>query len=213
MHHPAKVQLSTQEMELVQNTKWILTKHIIMKKVFDMFGNLCELMKSGIEPYAYLFPENIKYQSGKISKGENYQLLPYAILDYPGFFWKDNNIFAVRTMFWWGNFFSVTLHLSGLHKQQFTNDAEKLLCFLQKNNFFICINKDEWQHHFEENNYLPAVKFSLRDFKKINEKHFIKVSKKISVAEWNNAEEFIIKSFWEIINLLEINFPSGKKDL
>ena len=48
----------------------------------------------------------------KIAKGENYLQLPYVLLDYPRCFDKEN-IFAIRTMFWWGNFFSITLHLSG----------------------------------------------------------------------------------------------------
>ena len=134
----AKIQLSPQEMELVQNTDWILTKHIITKKVFDMFGDLSELLKKETAPYNYLFPDNIKYQNGKISKGENYQLLPYVILDYPSFFWK-NRVFAVRTMFWWGNFFSVTLHLSGIYKEKYIENNTEIFSFLQKNNFFICV--------------------------------------------------------------------------
>ena len=30
----------------------------------------------------------------------------------PAVFSKEN-IFAIRTMFWWGNFFSISLHVSG----------------------------------------------------------------------------------------------------
>ena len=136
---PAKIQLSPEETELVQNTEWILNKHIITKKVYDMFGDLSLLLKNEAEVNSYLFPPNIQSQSGKISKGENYQLLPYVILDYPAFFGKDK-IFAVRTMFWWGNFFSVTLHLSGIYKQQFTADSEAVFSFLQKEDFF-CLHK------------------------------------------------------------------------
>ncbi|HUS03429.1 MAG TPA: hypothetical protein VMY77_16935, partial [Chitinophagaceae bacterium] len=104
---PAKIQLSPEELELVNTTQWILSKHAITKKVYDLFGDLSLELKNEAHSYNYLFPENLQYQSGKISKGENYRLLPYVILDYPAFFWKDR-IFAIRTMFWWGNFFSVT---------------------------------------------------------------------------------------------------------
>src|SRR5438552_3801445 len=99
---PAKLQLSETETELIKNTEWILSKHVITRKVYSLFGEISELLKTEAEPYNYIFPDNIKYQSGKISKGENYRLLPYVILDYPSFFWKEK-IFAVRTMFWWGN--------------------------------------------------------------------------------------------------------------
>ena len=198
-------------MELVNNTEWILAKHIIIKKVFEMFGEVNELYKQEAKPLHYLFPENIKQQNGKISRGENYQLLPYAILDYPSFFGKDS-IFAVRTMFWWGNFFSVTLHLSGVHKEKYTSNSEALLRFLQKNNFFICINEDEWQHHFSNDNYIDPSSINLDQFEKINEGSFFKIAKKLPLTEWESANEFFINSFKEIMQLLQINYPAGKKD-
>ncbi len=34
------------------------------------------------------------------------------MLDYPRAFGRDS-IFACRTFFWWGRFFSLTLHLAG----------------------------------------------------------------------------------------------------
>ena len=212
MGRPAKILLSPQEMELVNNTDWILTKHIITKKVFEMFGDLSRIISEEIKPYHYLFPENIKHQSGKISKGENYQLLPYVMLDYPSFFWK-NRVFAVRTMFWWGNFFSVTLHLSGEHKEKYFSNSADAFLFLQKNSFFICVNDDEWQHHFKDDNYFFAKDISLEQFEKINEKKFCKISKKIPLIKWNDAEEFIIHSFREIMEFLSLNYPGGKKDL
>ena len=208
----AKIQLSKEEMELVKNTDWILGKHIITRKVYDMFGDISIRLQHEIGSYNYLFPENLQYQSGKISKGENYELLPYVILDYPAFFWKER-IFAIRTMFWWGNFFSVTLHLSGIYKQKFIHNSNDLLSLLQKNTFFICVNDDEWQHHFNTDNYVAASTIALDEFELINKKNFFKVSKKISLSEWQNADKFIITSFREIVQLLQINYPAGKKDL
>ena len=205
METTAKIQLSPEEMELVKNKEWILTKHIITKKVFEMFGDLNEMIKKEAEPFNYLFPDNIKYQNGKISKGENYQLLPYIILDYPSFFWKDR-VFAIRTMFWWGNFFSVTLHLSGTHKQKYIPASEDLFLFLQEKNFFICINEDEWQHHFREDNYIPASSVSFEKFKKINEKDFFKISKMISLDQWKNVNDFVINSIRDILQLLQVSF-------
>jgi hypothetical protein len=177
-----------------------------------MFGEMSAALKNEIELHKSLFPENLQYQNGKISKGENYRLLPYVILDYPAFFWKDR-ILAVRTMFWWGNFFSVTLHLSGIYKEQFGKNAAELFSTLQKNNFFICVNDDEWQHHFEPDNYIPVSTITFEQFQAIQEKHFFKVSKKISLSEWEIADEFVINSFREIIQLLQVSYPAGKKDL
>jgi hypothetical protein len=212
MRSTAKIQLSPHEMELVQNSEWIFSKHMITKKVYDMFGQISVMLKNEMDVYDYLFPENLKYKSGKISKGENYKLLPYVILDYPAFFWKDR-IFAVRTMFWWGNFFSTTLHLSGIYKNRFTIDAKGLLSFLQDHDYFICVNKVEWEHHFEADNYKPSSAVSLQEFETINQKDFFKVSKKISLSEWENVNGFVLNCFREIMQLLQISYPAGKKDL
>ena len=212
MKDRAKIQLSADEMNLVNNREWILTKHQIVKKIYEMFGEINDIMKKELIYLNHLFPENIRYQGGKISKGENYQLLPYVILDYPSFFWK-NNIFAVRTMFWWGNFFSVTLHLSGHHKTKFINNNPALLSFLKKNNFSICVNEEEWQHHFEEGNYVPATLISGYAYQQSIEQPFFKIAKKLSLTEWNRAYDFIMESFKEILDLLQINFQGGKKDL
>ena len=213
MELAAKIQLSKEERALVNNTGWILTKHTIIKQVYEMFGILNERIKIETAPFNYLLPDNIKCQNGKITKGENYQLLPYVILDNPAVFFKEN-IFAVRTMFWWGNFFSVTLHLSGKQKEKlFAGDVEDSFSFLQKNNFFICIHESEWQHHFNQDNYIPAIQISLPQFKEITKKSFFKISKKISIAEWDNAIEFLINSYREIMQLLQINYQDDKKDL
>jgi hypothetical protein len=212
MKDGAKIQLSAHEMKLVNNSEWILTKHQIIKKVYEMFGEINNIMKKELIYLNHLFPENIKYQGGKISKGENYQLLPYVILDYPSFFWK-NNIFAVRTMFWWGNFFSVTLHLSGHHKTKFINNNPALLSFLKKNNFSICVNEEEWQHNFEEGNYIPATLISGYAYQQSIEQPFFKIAKKLPLTEWESAYDFIMESFKEILDLLQINFRGGKKDL
>ena len=212
MDNPVKLQLSAEEMELVSNTEWILTKHRIIKKVYEMFGEINEMMKNEIVNWDHLFPENLKYRGGKISKGDSYQKLPYVILDYPSFFVK-NNIFTVRTMFWWGNFFSITLHLSGYHKTRFVNNNQELLSFLKKNNFFICVSEEEWQHHFNEENYAIATTITDAVYSQIMRQDFFKVAKKLPLIRWDNAYDFIMESFREILELLEINFQGDKKDL
>ena len=85
-----KLSLSQQEMVLINNSDWILTKHAIIKKVYDFFSQLLPLFQEEVKKISYLFPEEINYQAAKISRGENYQQLPYVILDYPSFFQKNN---------------------------------------------------------------------------------------------------------------------------
>ena len=107
----AKVQLSEEELQLVQNAEWLLTKNRIISKVYEMFGSLADEYRATIVNKRGL-AEDVLKPAPKIFKGENYQGLPYVMLDYPRSFGKEDT-FAVRTMFWWGHYFSITLHRLG----------------------------------------------------------------------------------------------------
>ncbi len=204
--------LSTKETEVMLDSQWILTKHQIMRKIFDLFDGLNTEYKEEVKQKAYLFPENIKYQPGKISKGENYMLLPYLILDYPSFFWKGNFL-AFRTMFWWGNFFSVTLHLSGENLRTFLKASLATFNFLKENEYYISVGEDEWQHHYESSNYKQIAEISFDEFKIITQKSFCKISKPLAAEHWKDANEFLLKTFKELLQLMELNYRDDKKDL
>jgi hypothetical protein len=206
-----KIQLSPEESELVQNSGWILSKHLIIKKVYEMFGELSRDLTEISGSFTGILQPGIN-PNGKISKGENYLSLPYVILDQPSCFGKEK-IFAVRSMFWWGNFFSITLHLSGSFKDDYIKDAAGIHSFLRDNDFFICTGEDQWQHHFDEDNYRPVTVLSLNDFTEIMNRDFFKVSKKISLSEWNNAQEFLKGGFNQLMQMLQISCQGGKKDL
>ena len=205
----AKIHLSKFETELIKNKEWILTKHAIITKVYKLFGELNEIYKQLSEQEETFLPEFYKNASGKISKGENYEGLPYVMLDYPAMFSREN-IFAIRTMFWWGNFFSVTLHTSG-EKFKLKGDFFKLLAYLRENNFFVCINEKEWQHSFELSNYVSVKELDQQMLEQISNKNFFKISKSLELDKWNQAPEFLEKSFREIIGFIKISFPTGGK--
>ena len=73
---------------------------------------LLEKVKAEIKKKKLVFPHAVDALNGKIFRGENYRQLPYLVLDYPKHFSKES-VLAFRTMLWWGNFFSCTLHLQG----------------------------------------------------------------------------------------------------
>src|SRR5262245_43273102 len=102
----AKIQLTADELTLVQNADWLLTKNNIIEKVFEMFGDVAAGAGDIFKQHSASLPQEAFVQSPKISKGEKYLGLPYVMLDYPRLFTKDD-VFAIRTLFWWGNFFSI----------------------------------------------------------------------------------------------------------
>jgi hypothetical protein len=193
-----KIRLSPEEMELVMQSGWILTKNRVLKKVWQ----LLEEMQSIQEEYMIHLPEEVKKVNAKISKGENYQGLPWLILDQPRYFNKEH-IFAIRELFWWGNFFSSTLHLAGNYKAMHEKKILASLDQLKEQDFYLCVNTDPWEHHFEEGNF-EAMRGMSND--KIEElvkrSEFIKLSKKIPLDRWDTVEDELLGTFGMYIKVI-----------
>jgi len=197
------VELSKNELELVTNSEFILTKNRIIEKVYNLFGSLSEVYKERLNIYAGLLPAEVFAYSPKIYKGENYLSLPYVMMDYPRVFLKED-VFAIRSFFWWGNYFSVTLHLSGRFLQSFKNDIRLNLEKGDKEDYFVYINNEQWQHHFEETNYKPLRE--IESVEKILNQPFIKIAKKIPLTQWNNILEFYANNYTDLIRMLSKQF-------
>ena len=207
------ITLSAVEHQLVCNTGWILTKHTIVNKVIELLGHLLIPMQAETSTYKSSLPVEIFLKDPKISKGENYQLLPYIILDYPRYFSVENTV-SIRTMFWWGNFFSVSLLLSGTIKDRFVSTIIENFALLQQKDFWVCINESPWLHHYAEDNFVEISAITLADFKiLLTGKVFIKLSRKINLQHWNIITLFIEETFQDLINLLKISYLNDEKDL
>ncbi|MGE5106775.1 MAG: hypothetical protein ACM3H8_04490 [Sphingobacteriales bacterium] len=201
-----KIRLSDFEMDLVQNADWILTKRVIIDKVYDLFGMLAEEYVSLVKKCGDQLPLNISSIPPKISKGENYHGLPYVVLDYPRYFEKENS-FAVRSFFWWGNFFSSTFLVKGKYKKQFAEKFYDNYSFLSDYNYSICISEDEWDFRFTENNFTPVNKLGTKEWKDIIfRKNFVKLSVFISLNKWNEMPGLLSGYFKKNMLAAGINF-------
>jgi hypothetical protein len=174
----AKLQLSAEEMALVRDPGWILTKNSIISKVVGLFAGLSEEWRGAGAAFGKPSAAEgmlVPASEPKISKGENYKGLPYVMLDYPRVFGRED-VFAIRTMFWWGHAFSVTLHLKGKYKNMFLPVIRERAAELSAAGFEVGIAGDEWEHAHtpetyrplsdayaeEENTGLPFLKLSAR---------------------------------------------------
>lgn len=212
MTDKTKIALSTGELELVCNKEWILTKHIIIEKVYRIFGMLALSMQEQILKNKEALPEQAGEGNPKISRGENYLGLPYVILDYPRHFTKKSTL-AIRTLFWWGNFFSINLQLSGMCKENAASALKANFVALQQKGYSLCVHAGPWQHHFEADNYVPLVNYTAINFATtLQREPFVKIAKRISLDQWDAVPEFLEHHFIEMIALLQINFPNDERD-
>lgn len=192
----AKIQFSDAEIELLANAELILTKNKALEKIKGLLEDIIERQMNFIESKDLLQKDLFKIPA-KISKGENYLGLPYLILDYPRNFYLDN-IFAIRTMFWWGNFFSSTLHISG----EYISDKyhlEQQYQLLVEHNYFIGISEDPWQHHFNASNYKQIKDLGEKEFIAIlHELPQIKIAARWSLTDWHLTATRLFES-WEFL--------------
>src|SRR5690349_5675936 len=104
---------NTYERQVVQDTTFLMAKREIIRKVEDLFAGLQYVLDKNSKQVREVEKAlGITFQGPKISKGDNYRGLPYVVLDHPRYFQKED-VCSFRSMFWWGHFFSFTLHLQG----------------------------------------------------------------------------------------------------
>ena len=177
-----------EEFKIIQNSKFFFTKASVTKKIDVLLAKTRDEIKSFIEKEKLGFPKHVDSRTGKIFRGENYNGLPYLILDYPKYFGKDS-VYAFRTFFWWGKFFSCTMHISPVPK----NINYKQLF---KKGIYFCVNDNPWQYHYEKDNYILIDKLSEKKIESILKKNnFIKLSRKMNLKDYNKLPEFAKETF------------------
>lgn len=198
----SKLTLSADEQQLVTNTEWILTKRRIIEKVDQLLGAVSVRQQQLIRHEKDWLPEAVLSSTPKIARGENYLGLPYLILDNPRCFSGDD-IFAVRTMFWWGNFFSITLHVSGCYKTIFQQKILESVGQL-KQDVFIGIHENQWQHHFTDDNYRQVTKMNPEELREtIIGKPFLKLAIAFPLQAWNDMPVLLEDAFTELLAMLK----------
>lgn len=190
--------LTSNEMEVMSNRAFLLTKATVLDKTNFLLQQTLDKLTTVVDSGSAQFWPGINQQPGKISRGENYRLLPYQVLDYPAYF-DHINICAFRTMFYWGSFFSSTLHLQGECLDAF---REKLIANFKQllnRDIYIAISESPWQYHYEQDNYVllqPEHELIIRGG------DFVKLSKKIPLSQYQQVPGFATDYFKFILSVI-----------
>lgn len=197
--NPAKIRLSPAEMELVTEPGWILTKNGIMQKARWLLEEVWRSQEETIRLHRHRLPPVVTDVPGKISRGENYQGLPYLVLDHPRYFEKEN-VFAIRTLFWWGQFFSVTLQVSGHFQSSCATQWIQSYDAIAAAGFSAGVHESPWEHHFEIDNYRLVKEMSVGEWRTlVEEKPFLKLAKKTGLDKWETAPAELAAHFTQLL--------------
>jgi hypothetical protein len=193
----SKIQLSLAEEELVQNAEIILTKNSVLQKTKSLLEKLHEDQLLFVK-LNDLESHELFRTGGKVSKGENYLGLPYMILDYPRRS-SGKDLFFIRTMFWWGNYFSSTLHLSGHYKHLYLLNITRSLSSL--GDHYIGVNEDQWIHHFETDNYRQLKQLSEKEVNSICRSFdHLKIGMTTVLSQWREAPQLLLENWKLLLN-------------
>jgi hypothetical protein len=190
--------LTERELFIIQDQEFLLAKARASAKIYSLLSKTREELKKLVESSGINTEQKSAFKTDKISRGENYLGLPYQVLDYPAFF-SQKDTFAYRTMFWWGNFFSATLHLEGQFLERFRKQILQSLDELVKMELFISVGATPWEYHYGVDNYLPL---SIDHQKHIDSCSFLKLSRKQSLENWKQLPEFSSQFLNQLMGIL-----------
>ncbi|MFY0253542.1 hypothetical protein ACDQ55_06245 [Chitinophaga sp. 30R24] len=198
--------LTPEEAEMISNTGFIRLKNSAIEKVMRFMGQLQEALADFDSGSDFPFRPEWLLQGGKISKGEQYKGMPWVMLDYPRYFSKEG-IFAYRTMFWWGHYFSATLHLAGFVKENFNEALENGYTQLSAAGFQVYLKEDPWEHDFENGNYCFINTISLDEWKTLVSRYnFIKLAKPFAIGGyWGQITTEVVETYAVLLNILNNN--------
>jgi hypothetical protein len=190
----AKLQLSADEMNLATNKDIILTKQRVVKKVCELMGILSVQMQDHLGGTNFLLAPEIVNSSSKISKGEQYQQMPYVVLDYPRIFSKEH-VFAIRIFFWWGHYFSSTLHLKGKYHHQYKQAISMAIGKGWLNNYQLAVEGNEFNFDLRQGQYEKIEDSQLSSVTEKFERSFVKISHSYAITEWDKLPAILFGDF------------------
>ena len=182
MNH-TNLDFSLRELKTLKEQEFFRVKHDLTIKISELFNQLKQVIKEDTKHIKFTYPKKVDIISGKISKGERYNQLPYINLDFPKYFSKED-VFVFRSMFWWGNFFSFTIHLQGKLLDRYRIVLKSNLKLLRNKDIYFCVNASPWNYTFKPSNYKLIDKISERELKDlIASRPFIKLSRRTLINQ------------------------------
>lgn len=192
----SKVILSEAEHRLISDVDVILTKNSSLEKIGMLFSRLSGIYQQNCLPLKDAWP-SIFDTWPKISKGEKHHGLPWLMLDYPRCFDKQKGQLAIRTFFWWGNYFSIQLQVSGIYMMPFFEVLPQWS--VNNNGWYKGFTDDAWDLQLPNQKWLD-INFSSTNLM-LNEDKVLKLAKKIPIDDWLNLEKIFTEDYAALVSL------------
>lgn len=195
-----KLNFSKEEIELILNSDLILKKRKLIQLVKDDFHQIgTSIIYDSTSHYSDIFGKDFS-RNIKITSGENLHGMPYVVLDLFSSF-NAENILTLRVLFWWGNFISVNLLLSGKNFDFFQKKLIQKIKTSGNHQPIIYVTSDIWENQIRTSD--PTINdISPDTFELYFQNKRLRFSKKIEIREMIQLELLIKNSITELISLI-----------
>jgi hypothetical protein len=200
---PAKIRLSKEEMELISNADWILTKNRLMEWTRERLAALQAPQWEALRGCGDAIPSELWQVPAKISRGDQYEGLPWLMLDLPRYFEGDDH-FAIRSFFLWGHGFSLVLYIKGRFRKRWINNLRDNQEVLAAAGWRRTVQLDPWQHHFRVDNYQPIAEINSEEWSDWLQHHpFIKLGYIIPINQWHEMPGLLMEQYRLLCTILK----------
>lgn len=177
-------------------------KHSVTRKIEFLYQDIVKDLKNLVSESNFVFPVDTLHKPAKISKGENYNQYPYMVLDYPRLF-SRKDVFAMRTIFWWGHYFSNAFILGGDSLKLYKSRLSEKINFLKTSSWYICVHPTPWKLETHSDNYRELSKIEDNDIKIIiDNKKFLKLAAIYPVSHYEKLRGYTSTFLSGILELL-----------
>jgi hypothetical protein len=106
-------------------------------------------------------------------------------------------------MFWWGNFFSATLHLGGRYLDMSKDALAANIGRLNSSDHYICVNSTPWEYHYHPDNYQKLNELNIDQLRAaLHSRPFLKLSQRWSLERYPELSVLVPATFQEILSWL-----------
>lgn len=196
---------SNDELNFISDKSFFERKTTINSKVIEQLNELQQKLNMLLKENSATVPVNVLQSSPKISRGENYKGFPWLILDYPRVF-STEDVFAFRTLFWWGHSWVLTFQLSGSFLKILHPSILMHLNSIKDTTIKIGVGTDPWIHNPEDAMYVDLKNFisakSPAD-EALHSQPFFKLIKKVEFSQSEKLMEEAIAFYSSCLRLLK----------
>lgn len=159
---------SSHEMEMLTHVEVFLQKPGLMKKAERYLTALGEEMIHELAQSKILFPPDTKLEKVQLTRGENHKGFPYLSLDIPQKFSKTE-MFAYRTLFWWGHYLGFSLILKGEDLPRYTKNLLNEKEDPRLSDVYLAAAPTPWEWSATDKNFKKICETSGEELQKVIE--------------------------------------------